>query len=153
MELNNKPTNLVGINCSKQKQNDVLWIIYSSSSGSMGAASIKNGFVPFKPGILAISAGFRIVPFSVSDGRWLKLMKLVSLCVILTIVPVNGNVLKISEAFWMLPKLIGAMPVRTWPVTFVCTGNGIWPKSKWLPFDFASKNVRSTRSWLFKWVR
>lgn len=123
---------------------------YSTSSGSIGAmASIKIGFVPFSPGIFAMSSGFKIVPFSVIEGRWLKLIKLVSLCVILIIVPVSGKVLRISDAFWIAPKLIGAIPVNTWPVTLVWIGNGIWPKSKWLPFDFASKNVKSTRSWLF----
>lgn len=126
------------------------WIVYSSSSAATGAmASIKIGFVPFKPGIFAMSSGLKMVPFSVIEGRWLKLIKLVSLCVILIMVPVNGSVLKMSDAFWMVPKSIGAIPVSTWPVTFVWTGSGIWPKSKWLPFDLASKNVKSTRSWLF----
>lgn len=74
------------------------------------AASSIIGCVPFKPGIFAISDGLRIVPFSVIDGRWLKWMKLVSLAVMLTMVPVNGSVLNMSDAFWMVPKSIGAIP-------------------------------------------
>lgn len=112
---------------SSSRSADILPVIAAAAAE---AASNKIGSVPFNPGIFAMSAGLRIVPFSVIEGRWLKVMKLVSLCVILTIVPVSGSVLKISEAFCMLPRSTGAMPVSTCPVTFVCTGSGISPKSK-----------------------
>lgn len=108
------------------------------SSYSFGVLSIRMAFVPFNPGILAMSWIFRIVPFSLMAGLWLRLIKLVSLCVILIIVPVNGNVVRISDAFWMAPIWIGAMPVSTCPLIFVWTGNGISPRSKWLPFECAS---------------
>lgn len=85
--------------------------IYSESSKE-ALASIKIGYVPFKPGILLISSSLRMVPFSVIVGRWRKLIKLVSLWVILMIVPVSGNVLRMSAAFLIVPKSIGAMPVN-----------------------------------------
>jgi len=72
----------------------------------------------------------------------------VSLCVILNIVPVNGIVCNKSVWLFIVPISIGAKPVNTCPLIFVCIGNGILPKSIVLPFECASKNVKSTRSWL-----